>query len=73
MGYRPKRTPFTYLKSRHISYEENGSVYSLISLNRDTMTLEVHITTGKEERIDENFPFAHLPKRIKQELNPLKS
>lgn len=71
MGYRPRKSPFTHLKSRNLSYSENGQTFTLISFNRDTMTLEMHITDGKSEKTDPSFPFAHLPKKIKQELNPL--
>lgn len=71
MGYRPRKTPFTHLKARNISYTEGESTYTLISMNRDTMTLEVSISDGKTEKIDTAFPFAHLPKKIKKELNPL--
>jgi hypothetical protein len=35
------------------------------------MLLEVHIKDGAETKIVTDFPFAHLPKKIKQELNPL--
>ncbi|MDP2849895.1 MAG: hypothetical protein Q8O20_02350 [Sulfuricurvum sp.] len=52
-------------------YSEDDQTYTLISFNRDTMLLEVHINDGKETKIVTDFPFAHLPKKIKQELNPL--
>lgn len=71
MGYRPRRTPFTHLKSRNLSYTENGQLFTLISFNRETMTLEVHISENGQTKIVTDFPFAHLPKKIKQELNPL--
>lgn len=71
MGYRPRKSPFTHLKARNLSYSENGQTFTLISFNRDSMTLEMHITDGKTEKTDTDFPFAHLPKKIKQELNPL--
>lgn len=71
MGYRPRHSPFTHLKARNISYTEGDQTYTLISFNRDTMTLEVSISDGKSEKTDAAFPFAHLPKKIKKELNPL--
>lgn len=71
MGYRPRKSPFTHLKARNLIYSENDQTYTLISFNRDTMLLEVHITDGNEKKIITDFPFAHLPKKIKQELNPL--
>lgn len=71
MGYRPKKSPFSHLKARNLVYSEDDHTYTLISFNRDTMLLEVHINDGKEMKIVTDFPFAHLPKKIKQELNPL--
>ncbi len=71
MGYRPKKSPFSHLKARNLNYKEDDQTFTLISFNRDSMLLEVHINDGKETRIVTDFPFAHLPKKIKQELNPL--
>ena len=71
MGYRPRKSPFTHLKARNLVYTESAQTYTLISFNRDTMLLEVHIKDGTETKIVTDFPFAHLPKKIKQELNPL--
>ncbi|MFA5216962.1 hypothetical protein [Sulfuricurvum sp.] len=71
MGYRPKKSPFSHLKARNLSYKEDDQTFTLISFNRDSMLLEVHINDGKETKIVTDFPFAHLPKKIKQELNPL--
>lgn len=71
MGYRPRKSPFSHLKARNLSYTENDQTFTLISFNRESMLLEVHINDGKETKIVTDFPFAHLPKKIKQELNPL--
>ncbi|MDD2370344.1 MAG: hypothetical protein PHQ90_13670 [Sulfuricurvum sp.] len=71
MGYRPRKSPFSHLKARNLVYSEDDRTYTLISFNRDTMLLEVHVNDGKETKIVTDFPFAHLPKKIKQELNPL--
>jgi len=71
MGYRPRKSPFTHLKARNLVYTENDQTYTLISFNRDTMLLEVHIKDKAETKVVTDFPFAHLPKKIKQELNPL--
>jgi hypothetical protein len=71
MGYRPRKSPFTNLKARRLSYTESDQTFTLISFNRDTMTLEVHISDGVNEKIDPIYPFAHLPKNMKKELNPL--
>jgi len=71
MGYRPKKSPFSHLKARNLVYTEDDQTYTLISFNRDTMLLEVHIKDGDVTKIVTDFPFAHLPKKIKQELNPL--
>ncbi|HEX5624143.1 MAG TPA: hypothetical protein VFX57_06875 [Sulfuricurvum sp.] len=71
MGYRPKHTPFTHLTARRISYQEGDKLINLVSFNRDTMTLEVTITEDGNVKTDTAFPFAHLPKKVKQQLNPL--
>lgn len=72
MGFKPrKRSSLVQLRPRHISYEEGGRKITLLSLNRDTMELEVSIDEGNETRTICDFPFAHLPKKIKKEINPL--
>ncbi len=71
MGYRPKHTAFTHLVARRISYVEGDKLINLVSFNRDTNALEVTITENGEVRTDTAFPFAHLPKKVKQQLNPL--
>lgn len=71
MGYRPKKSPFSHLKARNLSYTENDQTFTLVSFNRDSMLLEVHISDANGTKIVTDFPFAHLPKKIKQELNPL--
>jgi hypothetical protein len=71
MGYRPKHTAFTHLVARRISYIEGDQLINLVSYNRDTNTLEVTITENGVVRTDKTFPFAHLPKKVKQQLNPL--
>lgn len=71
MGYRPKKSPFSHLKARNLSYTENDQTFTLVSFNRDSMLLEVHISDAGGTKIVTDFPFAHLPKKIKQELNPL--
>lgn len=72
MGYRPsKRNALIQLRPRNISYEENGRHITLISMKRESMELEVEIKEGNELKIVSDFPFAHLPKKIKKEINPL--
>jgi len=72
MGFKPrKRSPLVQLRPRHISYEEGDRKITLLSMNRDTMELEVSIEEGQDVRIISDFPFAHLPKKIKKEINPL--
>lgn len=72
MGYRPhKRNALIQLRPRNISYEERGCTITLLSMNRENMDLEVEIKEGGESRILTDFPFAHLPKKIKKEINPL--
>ncbi len=72
MGYRPnKRNALIQLRPRNISYEEGGKVITLLSMKRESMELEVEIKEGNETKIITDFPFAHLPKKIKKEINPL--
>lgn len=71
MGYKPKRSPFTRLSARNISYQEGDRTITLVSLDRETMTLEVTIKEGSVVTTDAKYPFAHLPKKVKQEIHPL--
>lgn len=72
MGYKPrKRNATIQLRPRNISYEEGERHITLLSMNRDNMDLEVEIKEGNEIKIVSDFPFAHLPKKIKQQINPL--
>lgn len=72
MGYRPRnRNTVIQLRPRNISYDEGGRTITLLSMNRENMDLEVEIKEGGESKILTNFPFAHLPKKIKKEINPL--
>lgn len=72
MGYKPrKRNATIQLRPRMISYEEGDRHITLLSMNRDTMDLEVEIKEGNEVKTVSDFPFAHLPKKIKQQINPL--
>ncbi|HEX5710286.1 MAG TPA: hypothetical protein VFX68_03005 [Sulfuricurvum sp.] len=59
------------LQGRRLSYIEDDKIYTLVSFDRSEMTLEIIIKDGDEERVDPKYPFAHLPKKMKQELNPL--
>lgn len=72
MGFKPRRrSPIVQLRARNISYEEGSRHFTLLSLNRDTMEIEMEITEGGEITTVNDFPFAHLPKKIKKEINPL--
>ncbi len=72
MGFKPRhRSNIVQLRPRNIAYEEGGRHITLLSMNRDSMDVEVEIKEGGETRIVSDFPFAHLPKRIKKEINPL--
>lgn len=72
MGYRPnKRNAVVQLRPRNLSYVEGGRTITLLSMKRDTMELEVEIKENGEIKIITDFPFAHLPKKIKKEINPL--
>lgn len=72
MGYRPlKNNAIIQLRPRKISYTEGDRTITLISMKRESMDLEVEIKEGDETKILTDFPFAHLPKKIKKEINPL--
>ncbi|MDD2828171.1 MAG: hypothetical protein PHW18_01205 [Sulfuricurvum sp.] len=72
MGYRPlKNNAIIQLRPRKISYTEGDRTITLISMKRASMDLEVEIKEGDETKIVTDFPFAHLPKKIKKEINPL--
>lgn len=72
MGYRPlKNNAIIQLRPRKISYVEGDRTITLISMKRASMDLEVEIKEGDETKIVSDFPFAHLPKKIKKEINPL--
>lgn len=72
MGYRPlKNNAVIQLRPRKISYAEGDRTITLISMKRASMDLEVEIKEGDEIKIVSDFPFAHLPKKIKKEINPL--
>lgn len=72
MGYRPlKNNAIIQLRPRKISYTEGDRTITLISMKRASMDLEVEVKEGDEVKIISDFPFAHLPKKIKKEINPL--
>ena len=72
MGYRPlKNNAIIQLRPRKISYTEGDRTITLISMKRASLDLEVEIKEGDEIKIVSDFPFAHLPKKIKKEINPL--
>jgi hypothetical protein len=72
MGYRPlKNNAVIQLRPRKISYVEGSRTITLISMKRESMDLEVEIKEGDEIKIVSDFPFAHLPKKVKKEINPL--
>lgn len=72
MGYRPlKNNAIIQLRPRKIAYSEGDRTITLISMKRASMDLEVEIKEGDEIKIVSDFPFAHLPKKIKKEINPL--
>ncbi|MGD9970867.1 MAG: hypothetical protein AB7S65_10455 [Sulfuricurvum sp.] len=72
MGFKPRRrSPIIQLRPRNISYEEGGRHITLLSMNKESMEIEVEIKEGSEVRVVADFPFAHLPKKIKKEINPL--
>lgn len=58
------------LKSKKLSYEENGFKYELLFLNKEKMTLEVNCFKKNELIKKQIIAFAHIPKKLKAKLNP---
>lgn len=60
------------LKNKRISYEENGLKHELQLFKTSSMTVDIKCTKNGEFVKETTLPFAHLPKKIKSLINPLK-
>lgn len=67
-----KKRPIIDLTNEKISYEENGKTFILQRLKTTAMTVDVKCYKKSEFLKEETLPFAHLPKKIKARINPLK-
>jgi len=66
-----KKKPVIDLHGRDLGFELDGQVARLLAYNPNSMTLQVNFYDGDTlVRCDAAFPFAHLPKPLKQALNP---
>jgi len=61
-----KRKQLINLKTRDIEFVLNNIYYRLESFNPNTMTLTVLRLEAEEKTTIKDFPFAHLPKKIKK-------
>jgi hypothetical protein len=65
-----KKKKIIDLKSKNLSFCENGIEYRLLRFKAENMTLDV-IRYENEQEIDEfNIPFAHIPKALKKIIKP---
>lgn len=59
------------LSGAELAFEQEGRSVRLITFDPNTMTLRVNIYDGgKQVGSDTAFPFAHLPKSLKQAVKP---
>ncbi len=68
---RSKKTSVVELDHKAIEYSENDTVYRVIRLNEKSMNVELCLFEGGVEIGTKTIPFAHLPKKIKQQIRPL--
>ena len=65
-----KKKKIIELKSKNLSFCENGIEYRLLRFKAENMTLDV-LRFENGQKIDEfNIPFAHLPKSLKKTIKP---
>lgn len=67
-----KKRNIVDLQSKKISYEENGISHELLSLKTSSMTVDIRCSKNGVFIKNSTLPFAHLPKKIKSLINPLK-
>ena len=65
-----KKKKIIDLKSKNLSFCENGIEYRLLRFKAENMTLDV-IRYEDGQKLDEfNIPFAHIPKALKKIIKP---
>jgi len=64
MAYKSK---YIDLKSKNIQYLKDNEIFTLQSYNQLNMTVQVLSLTNQTTV---ELPFAHLPKKIKKQVNP---
>lgn len=60
------------LKNKDITYIERGITHKVIYLKASTMTVDIQCYENGEYTKSIVLPFAHVPKKIKSLINPLK-
>jgi hypothetical protein len=65
-----KKQKIINLQPLQLEFEENKTLFKLLSLNTQTMTIEVICyENGYKDKIT-TLPFAHLPKKLKKIVKP---
>jgi hypothetical protein len=59
------------LSSDNITFVEKEELYKLLSLNLNSMNVEVSIVVEGEKKRVQKMAFAHLPKHIKKLVRPI--
>ncbi len=60
------------LKNLNLNFEKNGKIIKLIFLKTSSMSLDIEIYEKENLLEKSTMVFAHLPKKLKAKLNPLK-
>ena len=59
------------LTAQKLSFKDKDQSYHLINFNPLSMTLRCIVEDKEKKKKEIDFPFAHLPKELKQLIKPL--
>ena len=65
-----KKKPTLNFSDQNITYKDDKQQIKVLSLNLNSMDVEVLIIEDEKKRI-KKMPFAHLPKHIKKLVRPI--
>jgi hypothetical protein len=65
-----KKKKIIDLKSKNLSFYENGIEYKILCFKAESMTLDVLRYEDGKKLDTFNIPFAHLPKAMKKIVKP---
>lgn len=68
---RSKKPSVQEFSQSAIEYVENGTRFRVIRLHEKAMTVELWLFNDGLKTGSKTIPFAHLPKKIKQQIRPL--